>query len=69
MEDTVDFFCWQVQVLKKYLQARGLQCSLGRKIELVRLRELADELKLEVFSFKLNKSLLNELNDDNLFGF
>lgn len=41
----------------------------GEKIELVCLCELADELKLEVFSFKLNKSPLNELNDDNLFGF
>lgn len=51
MEDTVDYFCWQIPDLKKYLQARGIQCSLGRKIELVRLCELADELKLEVCSF------------------
>lgn len=48
MEDTVDYFCWQIPDLKKYLQARGIQCSLGRKIELVRLCELADELKLEI---------------------
>lgn len=69
MEDTVDFFCWKVPDLKKYLQARGIQCSFGRKIELVRLCELADELKLKVCSFKLNEIFLNELNNDNLFDF
>ena len=47
MDIQVDFFRWQVPVLKEYLQHRGITCHLYRKHELFKLCKLAQELDLE----------------------
>lgn len=48
MTERIHFYGFQVPDLKKYLQDRGISCSIGKKIDLVRLCELAEELRLEV---------------------
>ncbi|XP_069116847.1 uncharacterized protein [Argopecten irradians] len=47
MPSDYDFHSWNVPELKNFLQERGISCSLSRKHELLRLCELAFELKLE----------------------
>ena len=43
-----DFFSLKIPELKNYLHERGVTCSIGRKPDLVRLCELAEELNLEI---------------------
>lgn len=50
MTERIHFYGFQVPDLKKYLQDRGISCSIGKKIDLVRLCELAEELRLEVLT-------------------
>uniref|UniRef100_A0A8W8M2M1 Uncharacterized protein n=1 Tax=Magallana gigas TaxID=29159 RepID=A0A8W8M2M1_MAGGI len=50
MTERIHFYRFQVPDLKKYLQDRGISCSIGKKIDLVRLCELAEELRLEVLT-------------------
>ncbi|XP_062577470.1 uncharacterized protein LOC134239315 [Saccostrea cucullata] len=50
MAEDINFFSWLVPDLKNYLQERGIQCSLARKLDLVRLCELAHELNLEILT-------------------
>lgn len=50
MTERIHFYGFQVPDLKKYLQERGVSCSIGKKIDLVRLCELAEELRLEVLT-------------------
>lgn len=72
----MNFFGLQVPELKKFLQDRGITCSLGRKIELVRLCELAEELNLEVIRIKYCHDwnemqaiiTLNQENNVNVFS-
>ena len=45
-----DFNTWTVPDLSNYLKERGVSVSLRRKLEIVRLCELAKELDLEVVS-------------------
>ena len=46
----VNFNAWNVPELKRYLSDRGISCSLQRKIDLLRLCELANEIDLEILS-------------------
>ena len=41
-----DFYSLKVPELKQYQHERGVICSLGRKLDFVRLCELAEELNL-----------------------
>ena len=43
-----DFFSLKIPELKNYLHERGVTCTIGRKPDLVRLCELAEELNLEI---------------------
>ena len=53
LEDT-NFMLFKVPDLKYFLNQRGISCSFERKIELVRLCELARELNLEVLAIDGN---------------
>lgn len=48
MANRIQFYGFKVPELKKFFQDRGISCSIGRKLDLVRLCELAEELQLEV---------------------
>uniref|UniRef100_A0A8W8NT40 Uncharacterized protein n=1 Tax=Magallana gigas TaxID=29159 RepID=A0A8W8NT40_MAGGI len=48
MTERIHFYGFQVPNLKKYQQDRGI--SIGKKIYLVRLCELAEELRFEVLT-------------------
>lgn len=62
MANRVLFYGFQVPELKMFLQDRGISCSIGRKLDLVRLCVLAEELQLgEYFN---NRS---KLGDDLFF--
>ena len=52
MTDQIPIDMWRFNVpqLKKFLKCRGITCSLARKAELLRLCDLALELKLDVIA-------------------
>lgn len=50
--NAIDFYSYRLPELREFLQERGVKCSLSKKIELVRLCELAVELNLEIIIAK-----------------
>lgn len=62
MANRVQFYGFQVPELKMFLQDRGISCSIGRKLDLVRLCVLAEELQLDEYFNNRSK-----LGDDRFF--
>lgn len=46
--NAIEFYSYRVPELREFLQKRGVNCSLSKRIGLVRLCELAVELNLEM---------------------
>jgi hypothetical protein len=65
----IDMWRFNVPELKNFLKCRGITCSLARKAGLVRLCELALELKLEVIAkddyFDMDSSRKTVIDSDS----
>lgn len=48
--NAIEFYSYRVQEFRAFLQERGVNSSLSKQIELVRLCELAVELNLEIIA-------------------